>query len=260
MADTDSFIEEVSEEVRRDKLFAFFRRWGWAFGLVVVILVGGAAYNEYRKAQVTRAATDLGDAIIAALDAEDPAARADALAEIATEDTGAEMLLTLLLAGQESEAGDVEAAAARLREVANRTDMPERYRDLAELKAHMLFPLPSAEALVVLDRLSEPGAPYRALAVEQTAYLMITDGDTEGGMALLEDLLSEAGTTPALQERVRQLMVALQSGASLTDEPLPEPDLGALDALPDLPVGEVAPEDDGSDADPEAAEAAPASE
>ena len=29
MSDTDSFIDEVTEEVRRDALFAQFRRYGW---------------------------------------------------------------------------------------------------------------------------------------------------------------------------------------------------------------------------------------
>jgi hypothetical protein len=29
MANTDSFIDEVNEEVRRDRLFAFFRKWAW---------------------------------------------------------------------------------------------------------------------------------------------------------------------------------------------------------------------------------------
>jgi len=29
MSDTDSFINEVTEEVRRDRLYGMFRRWGW---------------------------------------------------------------------------------------------------------------------------------------------------------------------------------------------------------------------------------------
>ena len=40
MANNDSFINEVSEEVRRDRLYAFFRKWGWLIALgVIVILV-----------------------------------------------------------------------------------------------------------------------------------------------------------------------------------------------------------------------------
>ena len=49
VSDTDSFIEEVSEEVRRDRLFKIFKKYAWVAVLVVVLLVGGAAFNEYNK-------------------------------------------------------------------------------------------------------------------------------------------------------------------------------------------------------------------
>ena len=46
MSDSDSFINEVSEELRRDRLFALMRRWGWLAGLVVLAIVGAAAWFE----------------------------------------------------------------------------------------------------------------------------------------------------------------------------------------------------------------------
>ncbi len=51
MSDTDSFIDEVSEEVRRDRLYATFRRYGWIAILAVLLLVAGATWNEWRKGQ-----------------------------------------------------------------------------------------------------------------------------------------------------------------------------------------------------------------
>lgn len=45
MSDTDSFIEEVTEEVRRDRLFGLMRRYGWIAVLAVLLLVGGTAYR-----------------------------------------------------------------------------------------------------------------------------------------------------------------------------------------------------------------------
>ena len=49
MSNTDSFIEEVTEEVRNDKLFALFRKYGWIAGLAVVVMVGGTAWSEWNK-------------------------------------------------------------------------------------------------------------------------------------------------------------------------------------------------------------------
>lgn len=236
MSDSDNFISEVNEEVRRDQLFAFFRRWGWVFGLVVLVAVGGAAFNEYRRAQSTAAAEAFGDSVIDALDAATPDARITGLEAIAPENVGAEMLLAMLIAGQETEAGDRDAAAERLRAVADRADFPDRYRDLAALKAHILAPTDTAEARATLDRLAQPGAPYRSLAIEQLAYLQIADGDVDGGISLLEEVVGEAGASRGLQARAAELIVALQSGASLVDLPLPEPD-AALPGLVDLPIG-----------------------
>ena len=52
MSDTDSFIEEVSEEVRRDRLYNFFRKYAWVGVLVVLTIVGGTAFLEYQKSTV----------------------------------------------------------------------------------------------------------------------------------------------------------------------------------------------------------------
>ena len=76
MSNTDSFIDEVSEEVRKDKLFGYLRRYGWIAVVVVLVLVGGTAFSEFRKAQATAAAEETGNAILAALEIDDDTARA----------------------------------------------------------------------------------------------------------------------------------------------------------------------------------------
>ena len=45
--ETDSFIDEVTEEVRRDRLFALFRRFGWIALAIILIIVAGTAWREY---------------------------------------------------------------------------------------------------------------------------------------------------------------------------------------------------------------------
>ncbi|MFD1808819.1 hypothetical protein ACFSHQ_13850 [Gemmobacter lanyuensis] len=40
MSNPESFIDEVTEEVRRDKLFATFRKYGWIGILAVLGIVG----------------------------------------------------------------------------------------------------------------------------------------------------------------------------------------------------------------------------
>jgi hypothetical protein len=223
MANTDSFIDEVNEEVRRDRLFAFFRKWAWLAILIVVIAVGGAAYLEYRRAQTEAAAQAFGDSLIAALEAEEPAVRVAMLEEITPPTPEGAVLLALLAAGEVAQDDDREAAAARLRATAEAADLAPRYRHLALLKAHLLHPEEADQARLVLGVLAEPGAPYAALAEEQLALLDIAEGDMEAGIDRLRRLETAASATPQLQQRAGQLIVALESGATLVDN---APDAG----------------------------------
>ena len=49
MSDTDSFIDEVNEEVRRDRFYFMLKRYGWIAVLAVILLVGGAAWNAVQR-------------------------------------------------------------------------------------------------------------------------------------------------------------------------------------------------------------------
>ena len=207
MSETDSFIDEVTEEVRRDRLFALFRRYGWIAGLVVVAIVGGAAWNEWRKASERAAAEAFGDAVLAAIAAPD---RAGALAGIATEGDRA-AIRDLLLASVASEADDRAAALAALEAVAADPDLPAVYRDLARLKWVILSgpDLPAADRDAALDSLAAPGAPYRALALEQQALAQVSAGRTERAIEILQALRQDAAASAGLQRRAAQLIVAL---------------------------------------------------
>lgn len=217
MADTDSFISEVNEEVRRDRLFALFRKWAWLAVLLVVAVVGGAAYFEFRRAQAAAEAEAFGDAIIAALDLSAPAARIAALDAVEPPDGEGDILLALLAAGEATDPAGQRAAADRLRRAADGPDLAVRYRHLALLKAHMLAPAAPDEARLVLGALAEPGAPYAALAEEQLALLDVAEGDLDAGLDRLRRLEIAAEATPGLQQRAAQLIVSLESGASLAD-------------------------------------------
>ena len=108
MSDTDSFIEEVTEEVRRDRLFVMLKRYGWIGGLAVVLIVGGAAFSEYNKAKDLAAAQTLGDEMIAALSSDEGQPRAEALNEISAKTPGGAAVLAMLQAGALADAGQPE--------------------------------------------------------------------------------------------------------------------------------------------------------
>ena len=210
MSDTDSFIDEVTEELRRDQLFRLIRKYGWIAVLLVLILVGGAALNEFRKARATSAAQAIGDQILAALVAEDPATRATALEAIDAE-AETTTVLALLQAAETFEAGDAKAAADALGQIAIDAGQPLIFRHLAEFKLILLQgdSLPAAERLTRLESLAAPGAPFRLLAEEQMALTEIGTGDKEAALIRLQAILADGEVTAGLRRRVSQLIVAL---------------------------------------------------
>uniref|UniRef100_UPI004047851F hypothetical protein n=1 Tax=Yoonia sp. TaxID=2212373 RepID=UPI004047851F len=208
MSDTDSFINEVTEEVRRDALYRYIRRYGWLAATAVVVLVGGAAYNEYTKSTQTAAAQATGDGILAAMGNDDPDARAQALADVQAEGAAA-AVTKLLTAAAQQDASDFSGAAATLQALAVNMDVPEIYRDLAAFKSAML-PNEDVDARkLALETLAQPGAPFYLLALEQLGLMQVEAGDTEAAIATMRTISQAAGASRGLIERAQTLIVAL---------------------------------------------------
>ncbi len=221
MSDTDGFIDEVNEELRRDRLAASMKRYGWIAVLAVLVIVGGAAFSEYRKAKVRAQAEALGDAILAALESDDAAASAAELAAVDAENPQTRAIVALLTASQQIEAEDRAAAIENLNTVAVNGDIPEIYRQLAQFKALTLQSdsMPAPERLQGFEALARSGGTLRLLAEEQIALIAIEQGDTEAAIRGYQALLSDAQVTPDLQQRALQVIVALGGEPDLDGNP-----------------------------------------
>lgn len=210
VSESDSFINEVTEEVRREKLSQYLRRYGWIGVVLVVAVVGGAAWNEYIKAQDAAAAQGLGDTILTALETTDDAARAAAMSAVPA--TGPAVVVTALLtAAEQHNAGEVQAAVATLDALAVNPDVDVIYRDLAALKSLIL----GAETIdptirrTSLEALATPGAPFRMLALEQIALADLMAGERDAALAGLRAIVEDAEVTAGLSDRASGLIVAL---------------------------------------------------
>lgn len=219
----DSFIDEVFDDLRRERLFRLFRRWGWLAGLVILGIVAGVVWREYSQARADAQARAWGDAVLAAEASGDPAAI------LQVDPQGAEsrrVLAALLAASDWSEAGTTDAAADALRDVAGDAAAGTVLHDLAELKLVMLQgdSMDPAQRDEILSRLSRAGAPFELLALEQKAVALVGAGRTEDAVTLIRQIQQKDGLTEALRLRLSEMMIAL--GA----EPEPEP-------APTMPAG-----------------------
>ncbi|MYM54215.1 hypothetical protein [Thalassovita mangrovi] len=220
MSDTDSFIEEVTEEVRRDRLFALMRRYGWIAVLAVLLLVGGAAWNEWRKAQDLAAAQALGDGIVAALDQDDAAARAEALAAIGSEQPKGDIVVSLLRAAELEQAGEIAAAVGILDALSSNGEAAPIYRQLAGFKSVLLQAdtLAADQRRLRLEGLIQTGSTLRLLAEEQLALIDISEDAPQAAIERLQRIIDDAEATSGLRRRASQLIVALGGDTAATTQ------------------------------------------
>lgn len=210
MSQTDSFIDEVTEEVRKDRLFAMMRRYGWIAVLLVLLIVGGAAYFEWSKAQDRNAARALGDEIVSALALDAQSARAEALAAIDAPNPASAAMLDLLVAAEQ--AGSSPAAAAeRLIALAENPDAGQVYRQIATLKAVALpgSGIDPATQRNLLEGIAMGSGMTRLLAEEQLALLDVEGGAREDALERLVRIVNDAEATQGLIRRASQMIVVL---------------------------------------------------
>ena len=212
MSDTDSFIDEVTDEVRRDRLFGSFRRYGWIAAVMILGLVGATAFNEWSKSAAAQVAQARGDALLDALDMEDDVASVAALIEISTQE-GGDVVASFLAAG-----ADQSQAASLLGAIAANTDQPEYIRDLARLK---LATTPDAvshgEAVLILTDLSTAGGLYRNAATEMLVAIELERGNVEAAVTLLQAHIQDAQATQEQIQRMGELLVALGAKPELAN-------------------------------------------
>jgi hypothetical protein len=212
VSNPESFIEEVTEEVRRDQLYAVFRKYGWIAVLLVVVIVGGAAYTEWQKARHATEAKAFGDSLLTALDENSPDARRTALAAATASAGGSQDRLAiqkLMLASDT--VGDKAATLAALDAVANDAAVAPIYRDLAVLRRVILAgkDMDVFARRAALDPLAVPGRPFRTLALEQMAYLSVESGEVEAAISQLQALSTDQEAPAGLRQRAAQMIEAL---------------------------------------------------
>jgi hypothetical protein len=203
LSNPDSFIEEVSEAVRRDRLFALFRRYGWIGITAIVLIVGWSAWSEYTKARDEQMAQAFGDAVGAALALPTPEGRTAALDAIATERPEQKAVLAYLK-------GAEPGAGAALENLDDTTGLPPVWRDIAEFKRLIgATDLDAATRRKRFEALTAPGAALRLLAEEQIALIDAEAGDSAAAIERLKRLSVDTEATADLRRRAAQLIVAL---------------------------------------------------
>jgi hypothetical protein len=89
--------------------------------------------------------------------------------------------------------------------------LPPVWRDLAVLRRVILqgAEAPLADRRAALEPLAQPGRPYRTMAAEQLAYLLIEEGRKDEAITALRALTQDQEAPGGLRNRASQMIVAL---------------------------------------------------
>lgn len=213
MSDSDSFIHEVTEEVRQDRMFALWKRWGPFILGAIVLIVAGAALWSWNRAQ-QQADADARGAALLSVDAD---SLEDQLALVDQLEPPARVIAELNAAAELTRVGETADAAQRYREISTRDDLAAHYRQLALLQAVRLE-APTADPSAALREVTPliEGSTFALLARELAAALHLRAGDREAAHAELQAIIADPRATSSLRLRARELLAA--SGGTLPAE------------------------------------------
>lgn len=221
--DGETFLREVDDELRREQMTHFMKRYGWALVAAVLLMLAGIGGWIWWKARAAAAAEVQGESLIAALDSLEAGNRAAAtpkLDALAGGDVPAYRAASLFArANSQTAAGNAPAAIATLRSIAANQDFDESYRQAALIRQTQLEfdSLPPQQVVQRLRPLARPGSPWLGSAGEMlgVAYLKMHRPDLAG--PVFASVGRDENVPPSIRTRAVQMAGSL--GVNAVDEP-----------------------------------------
>lgn len=221
----EAFLREVDEELRRDQLAGFWKRWGRL--LVAAIAVGLIAFGawlwwrDYQAKQAGREGEKL-NAAVEQLSANRIDAAHPALKELAQSDRpgyrAAAQLADGALAAQR---GDLQAATATFAAVAKSEDVGQPLRDLALIRQTTaeFDTLPPDQVIARMRPLAQKGNPYFGSAGELVAIAHLKAGRPRDAGAIFAALAADPNVPTSIRSRAAQM--ASVTGLDINPAALP---------------------------------------
>ena len=186
--DGETFLREVDEELRRDQMNRFVRRYGWAIAGAFLLVMGAVGGWIWWQGHQQEEVGKQGETLVSALDSLEAGNRnaaAPKLAELENSDIAGYRAAALFArANSQTAAGNAPAAIATLRAIAADEALDEAYRQAAIVRQTQLEfdSLPPQQVVQRLRPLARPGSPWLGSAGEMLgiAYLKMHRPDLAG--------------------------------------------------------------------------------
>ena len=226
-SDGETFLREVDEELRRERINRIVGRYGWAIVAGILLILGAiGGYFWWQNRQQEQAAAQ-GEALLESLTNLESGNRNAALPKInelaASRVEGYQVAGLFARANAEAGAGNNAAAIATLKSIADNEDFAEAYRHAA-LVRHTAMEFDRLQPQAVVQRLrplARPGLPYFGSAGEMVAIAYLKMGQPNRAGPLFAQIGRDENVPPSIRTR------AIQMAGSLGINAMPEPDAQA---------------------------------
>ena len=205
MVETESFIKEVSEEVKRDNLFKLLNKFKWPLFALIILLVGAVGGYEYYKFYKESRAQKNGEFLVSAI--ENLKNNGQTVIE-EIDNKLISILIKLNEAKYFEEKGDIKRATAAYKHIINKHGENKFFNHYSKFQLYLMDPaesLSDKKKIEILDELSVPDGPLKLLALEQKLYLNVKISDLESIKLLLKLILSDQAITPEQVSRIKEI-------------------------------------------------------
>lgn len=208
----DTFVQEVDDAVRADRLQEFGRRFGTPLIALLVIglltFAGWLYWNTHRDSSAGALGTTLNGAIDSLAQGR-PKAATSAAEPLAKGDNATYRALALMVQGNAAlSQGDMQGASAKFATVAADAAVDQSLRDAALLR-QMLADYDRIQPATLIARLrhivAQPDSPAFASAAELTALAELKRGNDAAAGALFKRIADSDNAPESLKSRAVQM-------------------------------------------------------
>jgi len=219
-APDEAFLREVDDDLRRDRMEQFMKRYGaWLVAAVVVFLIAVAGYLYWQKKQQQKASAQSEE--LMAIYNDIGAGKTDAAKKKLQplENASSDLVRSLALLTEAAialDANDRDTALAKYKTVSADNDLPDPYRDLALVRATSLEfdKLKPEEVISRMEPLTKPGNPWFGSAGELTAMAYIKQGHNDQAGRLFAAIAADKQVPETMRNRAVQIAGTLGVDAS----------------------------------------------
>jgi hypothetical protein len=217
---TETFVREVDENLRRDRLRDFAKAYGsWVIAGVVLFLAAAAGWLYWQQHELDASAKQVDQLAETFKDIGNgntvgPAKQLDTLSRSGSKAVRASALFTRAAIAIQN--NDMKTATAKFREIAGDDSLPKPYRDLALIRQTALEfdSLPPDQVITRLQPLAKPGDPWFGSAGEMTAMALIKQGKKAEAGRLFLAIAKDTSAPDAIRARAVQIAGSLGVDAS----------------------------------------------